>query len=677
MALIPIRDILANARQESVQLQHHYLGVEHLFIAMLQIRGGITASVLEEQGLHAEYVMDALRRRAEKGTAQRFWVGIPYTPRAQIILDVAADLAADAELSEATERELLTAILAENDSLPIRVLKRLNINIQQLSENAKTYTPIRDPQPLDIRVEFSDLFDPSESIDGEQLFVLRRMFNDYTRIRVDRRLTGFRNALILVVTPIQADGREDSSVVVKIDQSDNILDEHQRYESFVKMALPLQTARLEDRPVAPESPRLAGLKYTLVASSGAPPMDLRNRVQTLGTGGLGNMLQRELYEQFRRAWWQQKRPYRFQAWQEYDWLVPPVLTIDICDAAEIPQNAMALRVPVKRAHLNNRIKFLQCGDPIVIENFVVQRIDRDNGVLKLAAGYGAEADKRAYRVDVRGCNFEKTSYYRGQTLDRITGKVWKTRLEMMADSMVELEPDFDFSARTIPCGDLQLPNPILLYEDMLERYVNGSMSKIHGDMHLGNIISGPNQSLWLIDFGQTRDGHTLFDWASLEVSMLGDGVMPLAGVRWDIARQILACVAAISSGHPMPLENISLLSAMSTVSTIRDIARECLTDTDDWSEYFIALALCALRAITWKSMPLGGRRLMFLLSGLAIHEVQHREHAINETPSSEQSVPMTDRFVFSSVPGSIPPQPEPLPDDENFTLREKRRKNLE
>jgi|GEM_PF-280669 hypothetical protein len=672
MALIPIRDILANARQESVQLQHHYLGVEHLFIAMLQIRGGITASLLEEQGLHAEYVMDAVRRRAEKGTAQRLWVGIPYTPRTLIILDIANDLAADAELPESTEREILSAILAERDSLPIRVLKRLNVDIEKLIKSAQTYTPIRDSQPLDIRVEFGDLFDPHESIDGEQLFVLRRIFNEYTRIRVDRRLTGFRNALILVVTPIQADGREDSAVVVKIDQSDNILDEYQRYESFVKMALPLQTARLEDRPVAPESSRLAGLKYTLVASGGAPPLDLRTRVQMLGTGGLGGMLHRELYEQFRRAWWQQKRPYRFQAWQEYDWLMPPVLTIDVCEPEELPANPFSLRVPVNRARLNTKMKFLQCGDPIVIENFVVQRIDRDNGVLKLAAGYGAEADKRAYRIDVRGCNFEKQTYYRGQTLDRVVGKVWKTRLEMMADAMVELEPDFDFSARTIPCGDLQLPNPILLYEDMLERYVNGSMSKIHGDMHLGNIIAGPNQSLWLIDFGQTRDGHTLFDWASLEISMLGDGVMPLAGVRWDIARQILACVAAISSRQPMPLENISLLSAMSTVSTIRDIARECLTTPDDWSEYFIAVALCALRAITWKSMPLGGRRLMFLLSGLAIHEVLNQENPSGEKPSADPSVPMTDRFVFS-VPGLTPPKTELLSDEENFTLRDKRR----
>ena len=68
MTVISLKDILINARQESVQMRHHFLGVEHLFIAMLQIQGGITSSIIEDYGLTAEYVIDAIRRKTDKGT---------------------------------------------------------------------------------------------------------------------------------------------------------------------------------------------------------------------------------------------------------------------------------------------------------------------------------------------------------------------------------------------------------------------------------------------------------------------------------------------------------------------------------------------------------------------------------------------------------------------------------
>ena len=44
------------------------------------------------------------------------------------------------------------------------------------------------------------------------------------------------------------------------------------------------------------------------------------------------------------------------------------------------------------------------------------------------------------------------------------------------------------------------------------------MSKIHGDLHLGNILIGPAGDAWLIDFEWTRLGHTLLDWAGLEAA---------------------------------------------------------------------------------------------------------------------------------------------------------------
>jgi hypothetical protein len=648
MSIILLRDIMISARQECVQMRHFYIGVEHLFIALLQIQGGLASSILEEQGLTADYVIEAIRRKTDKGLSQVLWVGIPYTPRTDIVLNIAGDLALDNGHEEASERELLCAIMDEGESLPTRVLKSLNVDTEKFAESARTHTPAKEPQPPDIRVIFGEEFNSLETIQREQLFVLRRMFAAHSEIRIERRLTGFRGALILVVTPIHPDKRQDAPIVVKIDQVDNILDEVQRYEAHVKHALPLQTARLEDNPTTPEASELAGIKYTLIANSEDVPQDLRNRVQTEGSDGLGKIIQQGLYAQFSKTWWQQRRPFRFQVWKEYDWLLPPVLTLEFIPAKEPPENAHIVKIPFNRARLKAKLKEMQFGDVIALDNFTVQRVDRENNVLKLAIGYGSEADKRAYKIEVKGLNLAKNTYYRGEVVERLVGTVWKKRDEVLLDAARALEPYFDLDGRWILIGKNRIPNPLLAYEDLLDRHVNGSLSKIHGDLHLGNILVGPNHSTWLIDFAHTRDGHTLFDWASLEVSLLGDAVMPAEGDSWEGARKIITHIAALDSAKAFNFNKINGSTAFASVAAIRNIVRECLTNPDNWHEYYVALALCSLRAITWPLMSLGGRRLMFLLSGLAIYELNRKSHGSiqTDTPSPDET-DMTDHLPTS------------------------------
>src|SRR5690349_10592599 len=142
---ILLRDILISARQECVQMRHFYIGVEHLFVALLQVQGGLASSILEEQGLTSDYVIDTIRRKTDKGASQVLWVGIPYPRRTDIILNIACDLAADNGHKEASERDLLCAILDEGESLPVRVLKTLTVDTKKLAEAARTYTPDKEP----------------------------------------------------------------------------------------------------------------------------------------------------------------------------------------------------------------------------------------------------------------------------------------------------------------------------------------------------------------------------------------------------------------------------------------------------------------------------------------------------------------------------------------------------
>jgi len=623
MTTIGLRDILINARQESFRMNHYYLGVEHLFIGLLDIHGGLTGTLLEEQGLTPQYVVDAIRRLTGKGNRQRLWAGVPDTPRTKVVLSIANDLALEANRQEIDERDLLLSILEENDSIPIRVLRKLEVNIDRLKADANTRALTETPAQSYIKIDFGTDFDDAFALSEEHLFLLRRMFHGYNQIRIERRLMGgYTSALILVVTPVGADQMEDAAVVVKIDTADTVLDEAQRYDTHVKNSLPPLTARLEDKPTTSETSDLAGLKYTFVAGRDNTAQDMRTVVQKIGIEKLGDWLRRELYPYFGKTWWQQRRAFRFQVWTEYDWLLPPLLTLEFMpeDDGSVPTPTALIKEPVKRG----RIKGLEYGDVVALEGFIVQRVNREKSMIQLAIGKGSEAAKRAYKIQVRGLNLSRDAFYRGETVDRLIGRVWQTREEALIRAISVLEPDFDYRAETIPgIGRPEtLPNPIRAYDDLLDRYVNGSFSKIHGDLHLGNILVGPNSSAFLIDFAQTRDGHTLFDWASLEMSLLNDIVMKTAGESWQSARDVLKLIAALNLGAALGMSALS--EAMQPVSAIREIVRECLAVPDQWDEYYIALAMTSMRAFTWETMSVGGRRLMFLVAALTMDALRHR-----------------------------------------------------
>ena len=622
MATIGLRDILINARQESFRMNHYYLGVEHLFIGLLDIQSGLTGTLLEEQGLTPQYVVDAIRRLTGKGNRQRLWAGVPDTPRTKVVLSIANDLALEAHRPEIDERDLLLAILEENDSIPVRVLRKLEINLERLRSEARTRALTDAPAQSYIKIDFGQDFDGTFALSDQTIALLRRMFHGYSQIRIERRLMGgYTAALILVVTPIGTDRMEDAAVVVKIDTADIVLDEAQRYEQHVKNSLPPLTARLEDKPTTSETSDLAGLKYTFVAGTDNNAQDLRTVAQKIGVDNLGDWLRRELYPYFGKTWWQQRREFSFQVWTEYDWLLPPLLTLEYVGEEDGSAPITAIKEPIKRKRINE----LHYGDVISIEGFIVQRVNREKNWIQLALGKGAEAAKRAYKIQVRNVNLSRDTFYRGETVDRLIGRVWQTREEALLRAASSLDPDFDYRAATIPVIGIRpdaLPNPVYAYDDLLDRYVNGSFSKIHGDLHLGNILVGPNSSAFLIDFAQTRDGHTLFDWASLEISLLNDIVMKAAGDSWQGARDVLRLIAALNAGNAPGVSPTSV--TMQPISAIREIVRECLAVPDQWDEYYIALAMASMRAFTWDTMSIGGRRLTYLLAALTMNLLQHK-----------------------------------------------------
>ena len=115
MSDLTLNDMLIGARQESYRMRHFYVGAEHLFIALLDSKGSLTGNIIQVYGLTPGYVIDAIRRKIGKGGKHRLWAGVPNTPRADVLMGIANDLALEAGREEISERDLLTAIFEEKE----------------------------------------------------------------------------------------------------------------------------------------------------------------------------------------------------------------------------------------------------------------------------------------------------------------------------------------------------------------------------------------------------------------------------------------------------------------------------------------------------------------------------------------------------------------------------------
>jgi len=613
MNSVTIQQVMVIARQESAELKHFYIGVEHLLLALTRLKGGVTTEVLDQRGVLG-YVLNLLNRDMfGRGDEQRYWPDFRNTDRVEKILDNAHDLIDQGLYPE--DRALFMAILDEGDNLPVRIFQELGIDTAALRDSVLSWTGgsrVSAPS-VPITVE-----DPALQLNGDQEKVLREMFPDAGLITVKRALQdGYSGAAVLLVQPTRHK-LVYAPVVVKLDDRQSIQYEKLRYDQWVKDILPPTSARIVDEPVILPELTLGGLKYTFVHKQGTDaPVNLREYAAQYGAQNLAEFIHTALYEAFRPYWWGQRQAYHFQVWQEYELLLPPALILEA-----LPPSAAT--ATTRTLHPKGAWSFkggVPVGEIVILEGFVAQKVKIEQRSLQVSAGAQAGAADRASRIEVRGIDTAHTSYFRGQTIKRLVGRVLRTRDDTLQEQVQALEPNFDILAQALsdPTGKLSLPNPLLHYARLLERWIDGTLSPIHGDLHTGNILIGPAGDAWLIDFEWTRQGHTLFDWAVLEISLLAELLVPLLEDNWDSCWGAIYFLHTLSHHGSIPEDTPSaVLDALRAIRAVRAVAEELLAPNALWSEYYIALAMCAIRVPSWKNRSLTTRRFMFLVSALSM-----------------------------------------------------------
>jgi len=130
-------DVLEQIRRAAVQdarrLQHGWLGVEHLFLAILRIDGGATVRALQAMGHDARPLRRRVREHVGPGTGAV--ENPPLTPRADRVLQ-AARLLAEQQNARPGEVHLLVAILQDGVNAAVRVLQEQGIQPEALAQEA-------------------------------------------------------------------------------------------------------------------------------------------------------------------------------------------------------------------------------------------------------------------------------------------------------------------------------------------------------------------------------------------------------------------------------------------------------------------------------------------------------------------------------------------------------------
>jgi len=124
------QQVLALARKEADRFNHNFVGTEHLLLGLIKLGQGVAVNVLQKMGLDLETVRLEVEKQVGTGPDQKQVGNIPYTPRVKKVLNLASKEAKQLQHTYVGTEHILLGLLREGDGVAARVLKNLDIDIE-------------------------------------------------------------------------------------------------------------------------------------------------------------------------------------------------------------------------------------------------------------------------------------------------------------------------------------------------------------------------------------------------------------------------------------------------------------------------------------------------------------------------------------------------------------------
>ena len=121
------KKVIEIANDISLKLGHNYIGTEHILYGLVKESEGIGAKVLINKGITAEKVEKKIEEILGKGNEIKESLG--FTPRSKKVLENAFLEARKIGYNFIGTEHLLLAILKECDSIAVKIITELNIEV--------------------------------------------------------------------------------------------------------------------------------------------------------------------------------------------------------------------------------------------------------------------------------------------------------------------------------------------------------------------------------------------------------------------------------------------------------------------------------------------------------------------------------------------------------------------
>lgn len=136
------RRALVLAHDEARQLDHGFVGTEHLLLGLLREGEGVAAQAVARLGITLDAVREAIRERSV-GVRPAGTGAPPFTPRAKTVLELSLREALDLNHSSIDTEHLLLGLVREGEGLAAEILAGMGADPAKVREQVMTLLAVQ------------------------------------------------------------------------------------------------------------------------------------------------------------------------------------------------------------------------------------------------------------------------------------------------------------------------------------------------------------------------------------------------------------------------------------------------------------------------------------------------------------------------------------------------------
>jgi ATP-dependent Clp protease ATP-binding subunit ClpC len=145
--------VLASAIEESQKRQHHYLGVEHIFLAFLEVERMLFEDIADKLKVSPRKIINSLQEYLNS-PKQMVNDGIKVPPSTKTIFKLAWDSAVSSGRRVIETTDLLKAIFQEGHNVPVRIFRDLGVDPNMVTRLISVHTKVQEERVEEIKKRY-------------------------------------------------------------------------------------------------------------------------------------------------------------------------------------------------------------------------------------------------------------------------------------------------------------------------------------------------------------------------------------------------------------------------------------------------------------------------------------------------------------------------------------------